>query len=260
MDNPLVRLRRFITAHYDVEEFQTLCFDLGVRYDALRGEGLSARVRELLLYLGRRRELEPLLEKLRHGRPDSFDLDTGPAALEALYDALPTFQAADLQAEITQLRQALASLAQSGLPIAEVQEKHLAALEAQFAVLGPAARDHGVAVGRDVDGDVVTGVKSTALDQRRQAVHGPQTNVLHAAGPVLSGTFNVYQRPLGHPELTQAQFGRVLDDYLTWVLDEYGRARLHGLQALQGSGPYRKSLSEIYTSRSGRNRWTWRTC
>ena len=247
MDNPLVRLRRFIAAHYDVEEFRTLCVDLGVSYDELRGEGLSARVRELVLYLGRRERFEPLLQRLSRERPDSFDLDTGAAALKALYAALPTFQADDLKAEIVQLRQALSSLAQSGVPTTEGQGR-LAALKAQLVALGPVAQDHGAAVGRDVGRDVVTGLKVTGVDQGAQTVHGAQTNVLHAAGPVLSGTFNVYQRSLGAPELSEAQFGRVLDDYLTWVLDEYGRARLHGLQALQGSGPYRKPLSEVYTS------------
>jgi len=45
----LVELRRSLEETFDLEEFRTLCFDLGVDYDALRGEGKSAKIRELWL-------------------------------------------------------------------------------------------------------------------------------------------------------------------------------------------------------------------
>jgi hypothetical protein len=92
MPNHLSRLHLFITTYYDVEELRTLCLDLGVDYDSLRGEGKAHKARELVLYLGRQRQLDRLLDALSRGRPASFDLGTGPAALEALYAALPAFE------------------------------------------------------------------------------------------------------------------------------------------------------------------------
>ncbi|MGD9100157.1 MAG: FxSxx-COOH system tetratricopeptide repeat protein, partial [Anaerolineae bacterium] len=77
------------------EELRTLCLDLGVDYDSLRGEGKAHKARELVLYLGRQRQFDRLLAALSRGRPASFDLDTGPAALEALYATLPAFEVHD---------------------------------------------------------------------------------------------------------------------------------------------------------------------
>jgi hypothetical protein len=54
MTNHLSHLRQIIAEHYSLEELRTLCFDLGVNYDELGGEGLSAKARELLAYLDRR--------------------------------------------------------------------------------------------------------------------------------------------------------------------------------------------------------------
>ncbi len=93
MTNDLSRLHQFIANHYDLEELRTLCFHLGVRYDDLGGEGLSARARELVLRLGRQQQLDQLLEALRQGRPEAFDqagLSVDPAAL---YAALPAWDA-----------------------------------------------------------------------------------------------------------------------------------------------------------------------
>ena len=154
MDNPLARLWQFIVQHYDLEELRTLCFDLGVDYDELRGEGLSAKARELLLYLGRRGRFDALLDALRQPLPEPFD----PAALQA---ATPSFEAGELQAEITELRQAMASMARLGLPLTQAQG-HLTALEARVSGLGAVAQDGSVAAttgGVAVGGDVFGGVR-----------------------------------------------------------------------------------------------------
>jgi hypothetical protein len=92
------------------------------------------------------------------------------------------------------------------------------------------------------------GAAPATFAQTAQTVQGPQTNVVRATGPVLSGTFHIYQTPPGQARLSDDEFERVLNDYLTWVWGEYRHARLHGLQALQDSGPFRKPLSAVYTS------------
>ena len=40
MVNHLNHLRELITAHYDLDELRTLCSDLGINYDELRGQTL----------------------------------------------------------------------------------------------------------------------------------------------------------------------------------------------------------------------------
>jgi hypothetical protein len=47
-------LRQFLRDHFDEQELRTLCFDLGVDYDDLPGEGRSDRARELVAYFERR--------------------------------------------------------------------------------------------------------------------------------------------------------------------------------------------------------------
>jgi hypothetical protein len=95
MENPLTQLHQFIDKHYDLEELRTLCFELGVDYDALRGEGTAAKARELVLYLGRRGHLAALLQRLRAGRPEAFaqaGFSPDAATLEMLYAGLPAFE------------------------------------------------------------------------------------------------------------------------------------------------------------------------
>ena len=96
MSTPLTNLHRFIAGHFDREELRTLCFNLGVDYDSLPSEGKAGKARELILWVGRRREFDQLLATLRQSRPDPFDragLSVDPAAVEALYVALPAFEA-----------------------------------------------------------------------------------------------------------------------------------------------------------------------
>lgn len=78
-------LHRIIVDHYDREELKTLCFELGVNYDALPGEGTAAKARELILYIGRRHELERLLGALRAPLDEGWDVAT-------LYAVLPAWQ------------------------------------------------------------------------------------------------------------------------------------------------------------------------
>jgi len=65
-----VRLRRLIADHFDIEELRTLCFDLGVDYDDLRGEGKTGKVRELVAHFERRGLVHELIEACKRERPN----------------------------------------------------------------------------------------------------------------------------------------------------------------------------------------------
>jgi len=66
----LVNLRQILTERLDAEEVETLCFDLGVDYDNLRGEGKAAKVRALITHLELRHCIPELLEAVKRLRPD----------------------------------------------------------------------------------------------------------------------------------------------------------------------------------------------
>jgi len=70
LDSLIVLLHRTLVTYYDVEELRTLCFQLDVPYDDLRGEGKRGRARELLLFLERRQRLSELIVLARRERPD----------------------------------------------------------------------------------------------------------------------------------------------------------------------------------------------
>ena len=63
-------VRQTLVKLYDLEELRTLCMDLNVDYDSLRGEGKAAKARELVLYM----------EWLRSGFPRRKLAHVGPAA------------------------------------------------------------------------------------------------------------------------------------------------------------------------------------
>ncbi len=133
-----------------------------------------------------------------------------------------------LQAEIARLRRSLAQLAdmaRQGLPVTEAQaraQERLSDLESRLAAAGgPAGSDQ------------------TAFDQQAQQVT-TQLNVAHL--------YQVYQTAPGRTELSEAAFGKVLEDYLGWVVREYGHTRLHGLQTLQRTGSLDRPLAQVYTS------------
>jgi hypothetical protein len=93
----LTTLHRLLDQYFSLEEIRTLCFDLGVDYDNVRGEGKSARIRELILSLGRHGRLPELIglvqEQRRHVHwppvPADFQL---PASLESGSTAAPVTQ------------------------------------------------------------------------------------------------------------------------------------------------------------------------
>lgn len=67
----LTELRRLLMDAFDYEELRTLCFDLSLDFDTLKGEGegKAAKVRELILHMQRRPQgLERLITAIRHER------------------------------------------------------------------------------------------------------------------------------------------------------------------------------------------------
>ena len=69
----LTRLREILVRRFSVDELRTLCFDLGLEYGELPGEGKEGKVRELVAFLGRRDRIPELEEKARRLRPDAFE-------------------------------------------------------------------------------------------------------------------------------------------------------------------------------------------
>ncbi len=65
----LIQIRDLIHRHFNLEEFRTLCFELAIGYDDLAGEGLSARIRELVAFCERTGRVEHLLALCRQRRP-----------------------------------------------------------------------------------------------------------------------------------------------------------------------------------------------
>lgn len=70
MSTELTQLRKLLIQHYSLDEFRTLCFDLGILYDNLGGDGLSGKARELLLLIGRQQRFAELLHHMQTERPD----------------------------------------------------------------------------------------------------------------------------------------------------------------------------------------------
>lgn len=67
-----ILLRNILEERFDLEELRTLCFDLDVDYDSLRGEGKAGKARELVLHMkrkGRLAELEAVARPERAIKP-----------------------------------------------------------------------------------------------------------------------------------------------------------------------------------------------
>lgn len=68
--NYLTYLRETLTTRFHDEELRTLCFDLGVDYASLPGDGKEAKARELVAYLHRRKIISDLIRVGKRQRPD----------------------------------------------------------------------------------------------------------------------------------------------------------------------------------------------
>lgn len=64
----LIAMRDCITNHFDLSEFKSLCFDMGINYDNLDGDSLEDKAREFVLLmnrLGRCPEIVAYCQKMR---------------------------------------------------------------------------------------------------------------------------------------------------------------------------------------------------
>lgn len=64
-------LRKALAETFNESELRTLCFDLGVDYDGLPGEGKADKARELVGHFWRRGHLMSLLQMVESLRPDT---------------------------------------------------------------------------------------------------------------------------------------------------------------------------------------------
>lgn len=67
-------LRQALVNYFDMEELRTLCFDLNVDFDELKGSGKGAKARELVQYWQRQGDLTPLIDAIRRQRGTVIDL------------------------------------------------------------------------------------------------------------------------------------------------------------------------------------------
>ena len=65
-----VRLYKILKSRFDEEELRTLCFNLRIDYDDLRGKGKSGKARELVQNFQRRNALPCLKEAIVDSRQD----------------------------------------------------------------------------------------------------------------------------------------------------------------------------------------------
>ena len=80
----LIRLRKLLIEHFDLEELRLLCFDLGLDYEELAGKTKSTKMQDLITYLARRGELQRLIDEINSQRPkvDWPDFSTTLASTE----------------------------------------------------------------------------------------------------------------------------------------------------------------------------------
>jgi hypothetical protein len=76
----LTQLRTLLVERFNLEELRTLCFDLGVEYENLPGEGKSAKARELVAHLARRGRTQELVRLIVELRPDVRPEDVGASS------------------------------------------------------------------------------------------------------------------------------------------------------------------------------------
>ena len=67
--SPAATLRENLASFFEVGDLESLCFDLGLDYDGLSGDGKAAKVVELIEYFGRTGRIVDLIDRCAHLRP-----------------------------------------------------------------------------------------------------------------------------------------------------------------------------------------------
>lgn len=129
-----IRLREILTRYFDAGEVRTLCFDLGVDYDSLPGEGKASKARELIAHLERRSRLPELVEMGKQQRPDVPWEDTPAATRDAQIISQSTSSDRS-QAEIESLRRQLAEEEQNLRLIEERKSQYVMDVEVPLQVV-----------------------------------------------------------------------------------------------------------------------------
>lgn len=102
----LVPLRQILTTLFSEDDLRTLCFDLGIDYDVLPGEGKASKAVEMLISLERHNHLSDLIEVGKQLRPDIawLAISTVPHEGSAPLENISAEQSESQAAENTQTR------------------------------------------------------------------------------------------------------------------------------------------------------------
>ncbi len=65
-------LHKMLVAGFNAGEIDTLCFDVGVDHENLRGSSKSAKARELVMWTVRYSKMKQLVDAARRGNPSMF--------------------------------------------------------------------------------------------------------------------------------------------------------------------------------------------
>ena len=65
----LVELNSKMNQYFSLDEIESLCFDMGIDFESLGGEGKGGKVRELIAFCQRRGRDDELAAKVRAERP-----------------------------------------------------------------------------------------------------------------------------------------------------------------------------------------------
>lgn len=71
-DAGAIYLRNALSQSFDVQELRNLCFDLGVDYDGLPGNGKDSKAREIVAWFARRDQTDRLVQAVYKLRPNAF--------------------------------------------------------------------------------------------------------------------------------------------------------------------------------------------
>ncbi len=80
----LARLRQILADYFSQDELRTLCFEIGVDYEDLPGDGKGSKARELVIYLERQERIPELIAICRTLRPNAFREDTPESSQASL--------------------------------------------------------------------------------------------------------------------------------------------------------------------------------